>query len=302
MYLLMLLATFMASLYGYNLSARPDYDRDMARKKAAAVIYKFIIHHNTLKKVGIDINLGVYEAEGIDWVLPNDLFYTDFDDSSAQDNEDIHTFLASGGDKKMIYLRAHDKKGSLNPGGRNYLNAGRQMYDGAEMASKVICLDKQMNEPDSKNCTPATDANGNITGTCCDLAKGGRFLVSYKKLDARWINRINGDVSLDFISALNKKQYYERLGVIHWGKGIESNKDGWIFKGKINFIPVFADDMEKWDQEHADSGRDSYPVERRNRSYWEMPTWIFDEHFFKDKDGKDLCSKQQPCIFKIESF
>lgn len=302
MYLLMLLATFMASLYGYNLSARPDYDRDMARKKAAAVIYKFIIHHNTLKKVGIDINLSVYEAEGIDWVLPNDLFYTDFDDSSAQDNEDIHTFLASGGDKKMIYLRAHDKKGSLNPGGRNYLNAGRQMYDGAEMASKVICLDKQMNEPDSKNCTPATDADGNITGTCCDLAKGGRFLVSYKKLDARWINRINGDVSLDFISALNKKQYYERLGVIHWGKGIESNKDGWIFKGKINFIPVFADDMEKWDQEHADSGRDSYPVERRNRSYWEMPTWIFDEHFFKDKDGNDLCNKQQPCIFKIESF
>ncbi len=302
MYLLMLLATFMASLYGYNLSARPDYDRDMARKKAAAVIYKFIIHHNTLKKVGIDINLGVYEAEGIDWVLPNDLFYTDFDDSSAQDNEDIHTFLASGGDKKMIYLRAHDKKGSLNPGGRDYLNVGRQMYDGSEMASKILCLDKQMNEPDSKNCTPATDADGNITGTCCDLAKGGRFLVSYKKLDARWINRVNGDVSLDFISALNKKQYYERLGVIHWGKGTESNKDGWIFKGKINFIPVFADDMEKWDQEHADAGRDSYPVERRNRSYWEMPTWIFDEHFFKDKEGNDLCSKQQPCIFKIESF
>lgn len=302
MYLLMLLATFMASIYGYNLSARPDYDRDIARKKAAAVVYKFLIHHNTLKKYAIDINLGVHVGEGVEWVLPNDMFYADFEASEAQDNEDIHTFFVNGGDKRIIFLRAKDKKGSANVGGRDYLNAGRQMYNGDEMASKIICLDKPMNETDSKNCTPTTDADGNITNTCCDLAKGGRYLVSYKKLDARWINRITGEVSIDFVNALNKKLYYERLGVIHWGKGAETNREGWNFKGKINFIPVFADDMEKWDQEHADSGRDSYPVERRNRAYWEMPKWIFDEHFFKDKDGNDLCNKQQPCIFKIESF
>lgn len=175
------------------------------------------------------------------------------------------------------------------------------MYDGSEMATKIICLDKPMNETDSKNCTPSTDADGNVTDTCCDLANGGRYLVSYKKLDARWVNRISGDVNLDFVNALNKKQYYERLGVIHWGKDIDSNQEGWQFRGKINFLPVFADDMEKWDQEHSDS-RDSYPVERRNRSYWAMPTWIFDEHFFKDKNGHDLCTKQQPCIFKIENF
>ena len=45
MYLMMLLATFMSAIYGYNLSVRSDYDRDIAKKKAMAVIYKFNHQH-----------------------------------------------------------------------------------------------------------------------------------------------------------------------------------------------------------------------------------------------------------------
>lgn len=62
MYLLMLLATFMASIYGYNLSARPDYDRDIAKKKAASIIFKFGYQFKAVRMVIVDIINGNFKA------------------------------------------------------------------------------------------------------------------------------------------------------------------------------------------------------------------------------------------------
>ena len=73
MYLLMLLATYMSAIYGYNLSIRPDYDRDVAHKKAAAVVYKFIYQHNAAKKIVLAVQREEYTAT-IPWVQPDDWF------------------------------------------------------------------------------------------------------------------------------------------------------------------------------------------------------------------------------------
>lgn len=305
MYLLMLLATFMASIYGYNLSARPDYDRDIARKKAAAVVFKFTIQHNAIRKILIDISIGGYKAaDGADipWSLPGDVFYADFDAPNVQDNEDIHLFIKQdGNDEHLIYLRAKNNRNQLNPDGRDYLMAGRQVYDGSEMATKIICVDKALNETDSKYCVSSADADGNITDSCCNMkGLGGRYIISYKQLDARWVNRITGDVSLDFVQAINKKLYYDNIGVIRWRRPIGGTKEAWQFKGKINFLPVYADDLEKWNQEHNNAV--NYPVEHRNRSEWTLPDWIFKQDFFEGKNGDLICDANRPCLFKIQSF
>ena len=206
MYLLMLLATFMASIYGYNLSARPDYDRDIAKKKAASIIFKFGYQFKAVRMVIVDIINGNFKAaDGADipWILPGDMFYARFDASGVDDNEDIHTFVNQQGSEHLVYLRAKNKQGQDNIGAKDYLMAGRRVYDGSEMGFKILCLDKPMNENGSKNCISTTDADGNITKSCCHvLQDGGRYMVAYKKLDARWINRISGEVTLDFIKAL----------------------------------------------------------------------------------------------------
>lgn len=186
MYLLMLLATFMASIYGYNLSARPDYDRDIAKKKAASIIFKFGYQFKAVRMVIVDIINGNFKAaDGADipWILPGDMFYARFDANGVDDNEDIHTFVNQQGSEHLVYLRAKNKQGQDNIGAKDYLMAGRRVYDGSEMGFKILCLDKPMNENGSKNCISTTDADGNITKSCCHvLQDGGRYMVAYKNL------------------------------------------------------------------------------------------------------------------------
>lgn len=307
MYLLMLLATFMASIYGYNLSARPDYDRDIAKKKAASIIFKFGYQFKAVRMVIVDIINGNFKAaDGADipWILPGDMFYARFDASGVDDNEDIHTFVNQQGSEHLVYLRAKNKQGQDNIGAKDYLMAGRRVYDGSEMGFKILCLDKPMNENGSKNCISTTDADGNITKSCCHVLQDGwRYMVAYKKLDARWINRISGEVTLDFIKALAPKVYYDNIGVIRWGKTPGKNEMAWQFRGKINFLPVYADDLEEW--QDKTNNTQSYPVERRNRAEWTLPVWIFGKDFFQSKvNGKmeTICDENQPCLFKIQSF
>ncbi len=298
MYLLMLLATFMSAIYGYNLSARPDYDRDVAKKKAASVIYKFTFQHTTLRRLAIRISHSEYkDKKGVAWVLPGDLFYAISNDTSVKDSEDLHTMFNQSGVEALFFLRAKDHKEHDTPDGEDYLGIGRSIYDGSEMASQIICLDKPMNEAGSKFCTAPVDGEGNVTGTCCNGAKGGRYLVSYKRLDARWLNRISGDVSIDFTKALNAKDYYDNIGVVKWKNG------AWQFRGKLNFPPVYADDMDKWEEDHKGTKDERYPAELKKRTVWTLPP-VFTSDFFKSKgrngSTKELC--KDGCLFRIQAF
>lgn len=310
MYLLMLLATFMASLYGYNLSARPDYDRDIVKKKAMAVVYKFTNQHRTIRQLALDIfSEEAVDSDGNDVsvLLPGDIFYADASDPDAQDNEDIHTFLKQNDNghinKFLFYLRTKNKNGDVNPGGNNkdYLIAGRQVFDGSEMLSMILCLDKPMQETDSKFCESQRDGEGHLIKSCCnENPEGGKYIISYKKLDARWINRISSDVNFDFTRAFENKSYYDNIGVISWKKAVGDTDNAWHFRGKINFRPAYAKELEEWEDQYGDAI--AFPVEKRNLAGWKLPTHIFTQSFFVDKDGNPICTSHQPCLFKIQSF
>lgn len=287
MYLLMLLATFMASIYGYNLSARPDYDRNVVRKKAAAVVFKFNNQFNALQKLAEAVYRQDYESDGLAWVLPGDMMYSD-------EGAETETFYKQGNPNNPSGSGSATEI-SLSPG---YLLSGRQVYDYTEMATKIICLGegKELQENDATDCTPDADDDGNITGTCCSSSEQ-KFIISYKKLDARWINRVSGDVSFDFISALTESEYYENIGVIHWENG------AWQFRGKINFRPVYTEDEKVWRQQHQDDLA-PYPTELRTRSTWTMPKF-FTQGYFTTWNGSGngtqvLCKKGQPCLVKIQ--
>ena len=296
MYLLMLLATFMSAIYGYNLSARPDYDRDVVMKKAAAVIYRFTFQTTTSKRLLNRIADGDFLMDkGIPYVLPGDYFYANYKDPKVQTNTTIHTFYNHNGHSSLFWLRKKDFENHTNSGGEDYLPIGRIFYDGSDMATKVMCLDKAMYETGSKECEPIKDPSGLVMDTCCNLNSGGRYFISYRKMDPRWINRISGDVSVDFIKAINKKEYNDNIGVITWRNG------AWQFRGKINFFPVYAKDMEKWNEDHKDTG-ERYPSALKKRTQWTLPP-MFGKNYFKSKGSfgeGNICDNG--CLFKIQSF
>ncbi len=305
MYLLMLLATFMASIYGYNLSARPDYDRDIAYKKAAAVIFKFSMQERAMRQIFVDILQGGFvtgDGTSVSFLLPGDMLYADASSSAASDNEYIHTFLhQDGGDDLIIYLRQKDSQGNSNgSNAKDYIRMGTNVYNGDEMVTMFMCMDKPLNESGSSFCTSATDEDGNYTSSCCDDSDMSRYVISYKKLDPRWVNRVSGDATMDMIKALNEREYYDNTGVIRWMKSSETNQNAWVFKGKISFLPVYADDMEEWDETYENMV--NYPAEMRNRAMWTMPTDVFDKDFFIGLDGEKICSETQPCLFRINNI
>ena len=130
MYLLMLLATFVSAIYGYNLSARVDYDRDIVRKKAMSMLYRFnyqaYVSNKLLFKVDMDKNV-----DGHDYslgILPQDAMY------AASGTELVYE---QGADRQTFVLRGtgEDDSHSLH-----MLPEGRNLYDSDEMVSKIYCL------------------------------------------------------------------------------------------------------------------------------------------------------------------
>ena len=327
MYLLMLLATFISAIYGFNLSARPDYDRDVPKKKAMAVIYKFLYQDKNAVELAMRINIEKYKdtSYALAWVLPRDRVYADFNNSKVEKgkNEDTTLFyeqpLDSGAAPQPFYLRKQLPKNSddIADGkyalSENYLEVGHRLYDGTEMVTKILCLDREMYEAEATNCTPTAMENteGTVIGftdTCCN--QGRNYAISYKKLDSRWVNRIHKGISLDFMNAIVDRDYTDNIGVISWdpeitpraGCGDDNGIKGrWVFRGKINFYPVFAEEEMEWEAEHSEEGKKAfYPGELKNRATWIMPISVFPENFFTNKDGEPIC--ELGCLVKIRMF
>lgn len=314
MYLLMLLATFISAIYGFNLSARADYDRDVARKKAMGIVYRFLFQDDTAAALLGRINRKIYEGTEYDisWTLPGDIVYADYENSRlTAKNRNTTLFYkqnANNTTPKIFYMRSEEEESGGGGGGDyeknyadNYLLSGRRFYDGKMMVTKVICPDKELQKENVKQCTPdvdetVDDGEGNhpILGTCCN--KGRNYIATYRKMDSRWLNRIHLGVSLDFMRAIVNRNYTDNIGIIHW------DGSNWQFQGKINFPPVYADEMEAWEEEHAGEEGDAkfYPEELRNRSVWTLPNTVFDRNFFQDKDGNNICDSG--CLFHIRHF
>jgi len=316
MYLLMLLATFVSAIYGYNLSARADYDRDIAKKKAMAIIYRFIFQDKSTATLLTNINHGMYKdtGYGLSFVLPDDRVYADYNSSTLTDREKETTLfiqqVAPGAvGKDYFHLRASKKKGEEGASyqkklSADVLEAGKKFYDGSVMVSKALCTDKHLGEDGSvdgtgipaKSCTPeqVTDpVTGEVTGvtkTCCVKYT---YLVSYRSLDARWVSRIHKGFNMDFMNALSDRNYTDNIGFITYSDG------QWHFKGKIHFEPVFYKDKSAWEAEHSGTS-DYYPIAERNRTTWDLPKAVFDRNYFKDKNNNNMCD--EGCLFRIKYF
>ena len=115
MYIVILLMTYVAAIYEYNLSVRQDYDRDIMRKKASAVFYKFDIQHTrALNAIGYVTGLKRTDNDlPVDSTFPqpNMIFAASYDKCQGiQDCKDknYHSttlFFKSGDDYVPIYLR-----------------------------------------------------------------------------------------------------------------------------------------------------------------------------------------------------
>lgn len=308
MYLLMLLATFMSAIYGFNLSARPDYDRDVARKKAMAIITRFMYHQTFALELAGRIKAKVNGHEIPSLMLPEDLIYGEVDDTDA--NQPYIMIYKQqhpqGAGEKKFYLR----EVSGESDSYNYMELGRKLIPGNEMATKLICLKRSMEceagDTSDPVCGGATemcdmtpheidDGSGNVmlTGSCCTNyteSRGGGYLVSFMKLDARWRSRVTGGISLDFWRAIEERKYNENVGVITW------EGDHWLFRGKLLFLPAYRKFMDAWMEDNPD---EIFPMDLKRMTKWKMPKLIFDEDFFV-VNGDNLCANG--CLFRIKSF
>lgn len=311
MYLLMLLATFVSAIYGYNLSARADYERDIARKRAAGVVYRFIFHTKTVAELvsRVSSTYSGIPSLGFMGVQPNDLIYADFNASGIPgDNKGTSLAYQQGTNTQYFLLRRKNNHNGDNPvyypagSGievQDKLTFGRKLYDKSEMVTKVVCMDssKAMFESGATQCTSSADSEGNLTGSCCSGNKE-RYLVSYRNFDVRFINRITHKINMDFWNAINERAFLDNIGIIYWEGG------KWKFNGRLNFPPAFEEEKRAYEEAHkndADIDKRYFPGELKKKTYWELPTTIFEEGFFKGVDGANMCH-ESGCLMQIKYF
>lgn len=301
MYLLMLLATYVSAIYGYNLSIRPDYDRDVAYKKAAAVVYKTVNQHNAAKSAVLNVQHGdyAYGEPQIPWIQPNDLVYAKSGSGVTGNEKNVVLEYKQGGDKLSIPVRAKGRLGEAFVDGKNILLPGRLLYDADMMVSKVLCPTNEIDETSATaSCTsPTDDTDGSVTGSCCGTSYTS-YIVSYRKLDARWLNRLTNSVNSDFMKAFKTEDYRNNVGVITWNEG----KGAWEFVGRINLLAVYRKDREKFMEDNHDNPLAMYPWDKMNRTNWTLPKNVFTRDFFTDASGSNTNFCQHGCVFRIDTI
>lgn len=311
MYLVVLLATFMSAIYGYNLSARSDYDRDIPKKKAAALMYRFIFQHGFARRLMRRIENNEHASPL--FILPGDIMYADTSGEEMSDYtlvyDQTHPSANDGAGVKFLLRESETDADS-----KNYMQLGLKLINGEEMASKVLCLNRLMtctaDDSDNDLCKARDGTKGAaemcevdvdpydstiITGTCCGpyKSRGGIYVVSFMKLDARWKGRIDGSLNYDFWRAIQDRGQSDNIGVINWENG------AWQFKGKMYFYPSYAKEYDEWIKTHPDRLDDPFPLHKMRKTSWTLPVGVFTRDFFK-VNGVDYC--ENGCLFHIKSF
>jgi hypothetical protein len=327
MYLLMLLATFMSAIYGYNLSVRPDYDRDVPRKKAASIILKFKHQHvvaanifeSILVRGGSDGTGTCQTSESastndycssdgghLQWALPDDMIYT----TNTSKFEMVYKQGSSS--EKVLYVRKNSKEGNDAEMNSDLLEYGFSLSGADEMISRILCINGELYDGTATTCEPMTTTEGYTAGSCCNTASH-RYVISYMKIDARWLNKLTQAINLDFLDALQSSKFRDNTGAII--KYHDSTADSfWLFTGRIYFYPVYAQDFEAYlaeqnakKEEAVENGEDpdaismnTYSNIYMKRTSWSMPKY-FGITFFKDKGG-DTHFCDQGCLFRINEI
>lgn len=173
MYLWVVLATFITILYSFNISIRADMDRVHAETKAGIVLTKFRAQHNAVKEY---LNSQAPEKTGQTRVT-----YYPGDGFNSTTGADL------------------SKDGSAQEGGINYRNEIEKYLpvgyepDG-ETVSKVFCLEN--GNPASPQCASGAD------GSCCSNEYMGVYVVSFRTIPSRWINKITKLPNADLLGAM----------------------------------------------------------------------------------------------------
>lgn len=293
MYLVVLLATYLSAIYGYNLSVRPEFDRDIVRKKASSVIYKFNFHHNAVFNY-IKAHSELEDAS--DWVFPDDMVYaTENSRDGIISTAEYKSSISST--TKTIDFGEDDSK---------YLLTSHTLYGKDMMVSKVMCPalelykyderyegDDKPGSSDKVSCVPPKNGEGAVTGTCCDY-RTGRYIISYRKLDARWLSRLTHKLSADMLWAIAERPFNYNIGVIMW------DGDNWVFSGRIRFAPVYYIDKQEYMKEHGAYAY--YPARYRKRTTWVISEKILPHDYFTDATGTDKDFCKDGCLMRIQSF
>jgi len=191
MYLWVLLATFMVALLSFNISVRPDADRQYTEAKAQTIITKFRVQHNAFKDYIASKRLTVYRlSEGETTV--------DYRSGVTYNGGDI-----SG--PTNANLNGDDVK--------SYLPFGFE--PDSETFSKVYCfVDNDTNEANNYPTTCENDsAIQTSPDTCCAEEGVAVYVVSWRKIPSRWVARGGDDdkperpVS-DMLSVISKAEGY----------------------------------------------------------------------------------------------
>ena len=294
----------MSAIYGYNLSARPDYDRDIPRKRAMAVLYRFSMQHNYARSLLAKIYNDNDDFDVPVDVQPGDLLYAD-------DDDDVGVTMMYDGvyDDKKYILGGDDADWAL-------MELGRRLYPSDEMVTKAICVDKGLfcidgdgedggvleavcksafntDDPYKKVALCESEVvDGYAINSCCNSRGAKKYVISYKVVDARWVDRQTGQLNYDFWRALAERPYADNIGII-----TKQNNGKWLFRGKMNFLPSYEKQKYTWGVTHPD---EDFPLKEKVRTEWELPEAIFNANFFVDKENNNMCN--QGCVFKIKSF
>jgi len=256
MYLWVVLATFITILYSFNLAIRPDMDRAYAETKASVVLTKFRAQHNAVKdylnsqapaKTG-QSRVTYYPGSGYNVTAEGE--------ASNLSAESLRDYLPVG-----YQLEAADG------------DAGSSLVS-SNMVTKVFCFSEGNT---AEQCLSGGD------GSCCsdscidDDNCVGIYVVSFKPLPSRWLNKTNGRPNADMLGAMAK--------IRGFGKnfGYTDTIDGKVVLSGGRMV-----------QEFDEAGN---PVGDRNFEYLEIY-----EAIKNDTDFNNLDCGNSHCIFAIQQI
>lgn len=154
-----------------------------------------------------------------------------------------------------------------------------------------------------QNCISTTDADGNITKSCCHvLQDGGRYMVAYKNLTPGGLTGFQARLRW-----ILSKRWHRRcimtISALSAGERRRAKRNGLAVSRQNQLLPVYADDLEEW--QDKTNNTQSYPVERRNRAEWTLPVWIFGKDFSSRRlTGKwrQSAMKTSPACLRYRAF
>jgi hypothetical protein len=187
MYLWVIIATFITILYSFNISVRADLDRVHAETKAGVVVTKFFAQHNAVK---------------------------DYLNSQATDKIGQSTVPYYPGDGCNITIEKDKGNTELKTLVTDYLPVG--YAEDTEITTKVFCLEN--GDPEADQCVSGVD------GSCCSDEYTGIYVVSFRKIPSRWINKVTKMPNADVLGYMAKARGFGKS--FGYTDKIDTDSDG----------------------------------------------------------------------------